>query len=461
VVERLAEADALRPDLSAVRLGADGERLRRAARGSLTALAVGIVSLVGASTASAAFPGTNGRIAHTHFVDGPGATGDIFAMDFTGGNRVPLTTGPTDDFDPSFSADGEKIAFSRIPPGGDGQIWVMNQDGSSPVGLTVGTPTAADFAPAFSPDGTKIAFTRFDGKETQVWIMNSDGSGQTALTATAGTFVGAQAPSFSPDGQRIAFSFLNSAGDHLIATIAPNGTGLTPLDATAGDVFSPDWSPDGTRIAFTRRTGATADIAVINANGTGLVPLTFGAGEDFSPAFSPDGTRVAFARDDAGFTRGDIDLADSIGTNGNVVNLTNNPADTFDDDPTVQPLNPPACDLTGEATSTSPKRVTVTVTCPAENATAVISGSGKAKVPDRRVAGKAATKEFEIPPVTAAIPAAAPTPVTVKVSKKGTKAIKRALEAGKKAKATISATMTDDLAQTSTETFKVKFKPKN
>ena len=98
------------------------------------------------------------------------------------------------------------------------------------------------------------------------------------------------------------------------------------------------------------------------------------------------------------------------------------------------------------------------MTCPTENATVTIAGSGKAPKP-RLVAAKKG-KKFKIPPVTAPVPAGVPTTVTVKVSKKGQKALKKATKAGKKGKATLTATLTDDLGQSAEETTKVKFKPK-
>ena len=78
---------------------------------AIGAMAVGLLT---AGSASAAFPGTNGRIA---FVNDPGTAGsnsDIFAIDPTGANPTQLTTDPGFDFDPSYSPDGEKILFTAI-----------------------------------------------------------------------------------------------------------------------------------------------------------------------------------------------------------------------------------------------------------------------------------------------------------------------------------------------------------
>jgi Tol biopolymer transport system component len=426
------------------------------------ATAVGALLMAGA--AFAAFPGTNGKIAFVHL---PGsASSDIFAMDPTGLNRTPLTSTPDDDYTPSWSADGEKIAFSRYPPGSPsyGQIWVMNHDGTGLTQLTTGSASANDSAPAFSPDGSKIAFERRDGTTAQVWVMNADGSGQTRLTFPGPNGDQSLEPVFSPNGQRIAFSRIDGvSGDPGIWIMNADGSGQTALttgSATASDSF-PDFSPNGQKIVFGRSDGPQSDILVMNADGSAQSQITSGNEFDYGPVFSPDGARIAFVREyPPGYNFDDIFLADSTGLNQNVTPLTSNTAGVFDHLPDWQPLNPPACDLTGKATSKSVKNVSVTVTC-AENATVVAEGSGKApKAPKSGLAVASKAKKFTIPPVSTQAQAGIPTTITLKIPKKGRKALKKAAKAGKKGKATITATVTDDLGQSSTDNFNVKFKAK-
>ncbi|HYU60235.1 MAG TPA: hypothetical protein VEK39_05720, partial [Solirubrobacterales bacterium] len=104
---------------------------------------VGVVALIGASSAAAAFPGTNGKIAFAH---NPG--NDIFTMDTNGQNPTQLTSGPEFDAEPTWSADGEKIAFTRKMDGMNREIWVMNFDGSGQTQITA-NPAFDDSDPYF------------------------------------------------------------------------------------------------------------------------------------------------------------------------------------------------------------------------------------------------------------------------------------------------------------------------
>ncbi len=64
---------------------------------------------------------------------------------------------------------------------GNGDIYVMNADGSNLTRLT--DNPAMDREPCFSPDGTKIAFeSNRDKGWSNIFRMNADGSNQTRLT---------------------------------------------------------------------------------------------------------------------------------------------------------------------------------------------------------------------------------------------------------------------------------------
>ena len=69
-------------------------------------------------------------------------------MRLDGGTPVRLTTRVLYDFQPVWSPDGAKIAFHRLyRKNHDGDIFVMNADGSDLVQLTTGTGENPTWAP--------------------------------------------------------------------------------------------------------------------------------------------------------------------------------------------------------------------------------------------------------------------------------------------------------------------------
>src|SRR4029450_3041485 len=81
-----------------------------------------------------------------------------------------------------------KIAFER-----DGQVWTMNANGTGAVQLT----NAADPStqPKWSPDGTRIAYTReIDADHSEVRVMNANGTGDALVYGANQSF----GPTWSP-----------------------------------------------------------------------------------------------------------------------------------------------------------------------------------------------------------------------------------------------------------------------
>src|SRR5688572_7626764 len=231
----------------------------------------------------------------------------------------------------------DKVAFAHV----DGQIYTMNADGT---GLT---PLGMGFDPTWSPDGQKIAFGFANTVETSlVYVMNADGSNRTQLTESQQEF----SPAFSPDGTTIAFVSERDdpafpVGDDLRSThrvYLMNADGSNErklLQSGLRTEHAPAFSPDGTKVVFVGQsvspTGTSVfNLYVVNVDGTGLTQLTHATGlqidSNDTPAFSPDGTKVAFS-----MSR-DIYLVNADGT-GAPVNLTNNGSNADSSDPTYSP----------------------------------------------------------------------------------------------------------------------------
>src|SRR5918992_951085 len=120
------------------------------------------------------FPGPNGQIAFVSLRDG---NDEIYVMTADGSDQTNLSNNDADDFNPSWSPDGEKIAFSSFrdetEESDNEEIYVMNADGSGQTRLT--DDPALDRFASWSPDGEKIAFTsdRENGID-EIYVMNAD-----------------------------------------------------------------------------------------------------------------------------------------------------------------------------------------------------------------------------------------------------------------------------------------------
>jgi eukaryotic-like serine/threonine-protein kinase len=259
-----------------------------------------------------------------------------------------LTTDAGFEGDPSFSPDGETLAYTSDRTG-NFEIFLKQVSGGPDINIS--NDAADDVQPSFSPDGRQIAFvsTRggapellFMGPNTpmrggDVWVMPALG-GNGRRVARSGNF-----PSWSPDGTEIVFTSGPWFGPKLHRVSALGGT---PRDVrvqfaagvTPAHLLYPRFSSDGQWIVF----GSPTDVYVVSANGgpvkaiargqaplwgvdsrsiiysngevgtnlslwsiafdtaTGAIagpaqPLTVGRGADLQAASSKDGKRIAFA----------------------------------------------------------------------------------------------------------------------------------------------------------------------
>jgi len=212
---------------------------------------------------------------------------------------------------PSWSADGQWIAFDSDHADGKYHVWKIRTDGTS---LTRLTPSdQEDTDPAWSPDGQQIAFSRGEEQNVQVWTMLGDGSQAAKLTTYSCINC---YPAWSRDNWTLAF-VTDRGGGWDILTVTMDGQEGFYLAASAKQELHPSWSPDGSWIAFERgdvpETGLRFNIWKARVGTTQRVQVTTGECMECDPAWNPTQDLIAFDSDRDGSVK--LWLVNADGTN--------------------------------------------------------------------------------------------------------------------------------------------------
>jgi Tol biopolymer transport system component len=195
--------------------------------------------------------------------------GSIYVMAADGSNVMQRTRGPRDR-DPAWHPGGSAIAFSAFDNRST-QIATVDKAGET-VFLT--DDAGQEFEPSWSPDGRRLAFVtdwQFYDFVHDIHTMNADGTLQTRQTDSWALWptllLDYLHPVWSPDGSKIAFVYgrLTDGGDLLssvvvftVAVMSADGVFIKDLASAGGipyrEVLDPGsltWSPDGRGIAYT------------------------------------------------------------------------------------------------------------------------------------------------------------------------------------------------------------------
>ena len=116
------------------------------------------------------------------FISGRGGRQQLWHMNLDGTDMQQFTTGEGDVANPSWSPNGQQIAFAwtRGYEPGNFNIFVMDVATRKPVQLTQGSGRNEN--PWWAPDGVHLVFTSKRGNSTQIYTMLSDGTNVQQLT---------------------------------------------------------------------------------------------------------------------------------------------------------------------------------------------------------------------------------------------------------------------------------------
>ena len=192
------------------------------------------------------------KIAYSGF---DGNDWEIYKINATGGTPVQLTNNDMHDTEPDYSPNGEKVAYTHclIPAQQQDpdrscadyhqtdeadytEIFTINATGGTPFNVT--NNNTYDASPSYSPNGNKIAYTHYDGNDTEIYKINATGG--TPVQVTNSTMSDDSHPSYSPNGRKIAYAHYDG-NDTEIYKIHHNGG--TPVRVTNNNSYdvAPSW----------------------------------------------------------------------------------------------------------------------------------------------------------------------------------------------------------------------------
>lgn len=238
------------------------------------------------------------RIVFT-MADGAGNK-EVYVVDSDGENLRQVTNYDNLVESPTWSPDGQRIAFSSWKTGVP-RIYEVDLQGGSERMLPTARGDGDYVTPTYHPDGGTLAFSVL-GSDARSGVFTYDLERDCCLSYLSGGPWYDLSPTYSPDGRWLAFNTLRF-GDHVPQVMMMPAEGgsaetLSPYEYGGGGFYAaPDWSPTGDLVAFHGRIDRRGRYHILVANledgGRVLRQLT-SEGNNEAPSWAPDGRHLVF-----------------------------------------------------------------------------------------------------------------------------------------------------------------------
>jgi Tol biopolymer transport system component/imidazolonepropionase-like amidohydrolase len=199
------------------------------------------------------------------------------------------------------SPDGRTLAVDLL-----GTLWTLPAQGGAATAITDIFLDARQ--PSWSPDGQRIAFQAYRDSTWQIWTIAANGRDLKPVTASS---FDDREPAWSPDGSRLAFSS-DRGGSYDIWVLTLATGAVRQLTNGAGNEFMPSWrsAADVAYVSDRRERPGIYSTSLASGGAETLVAAADGALA--APAFGPNGLVVfnAVAGSHSRLMIGDRNVAD-------------------------------------------------------------------------------------------------------------------------------------------------------
>ncbi len=186
---------------------------------------------------------------------------DVWVLDAVRGTASRITAERTDEFDPAWFPDGERLVYVSDHVGGFYDLYERPAEGGAEKILV---QTKQDkILPTVSPDGRHLLMDVSEGANyTRVLVSLSGGSGP--LRLGAGSRFSEEHPEISPDGRWTAFDSNESGQEEVYVQPLPDGP---RRQVSVGGGEMPIWNRNGSELFYAARDGMLMSVALRGAGG--------------------------------------------------------------------------------------------------------------------------------------------------------------------------------------------------
>jgi len=164
-------------------------------------------------------------------------------------------------------------------------LWIANEDGSSPRQLTHDDALESD--PAVTADGASVVYLTRSRTQSALWRINVDGSQPHQLATSPSIFAFA----ITPDSKRAVYASCDDKSGCALMNVALDGGAPSVITPTGVFLNYVHVTPDGTRVVFAALADRKVKLFAVPI--TGGKPVLIFDERATNPSISPDGKQIA------------------------------------------------------------------------------------------------------------------------------------------------------------------------